>query len=63
MCIMLLASFSPDISTPYRHAVRYNWMVNPLGKEGHWRGADWVEESNNMFAKVRCQRKWYAATR
>lgn len=27
-------------------------MVNPTGKEGHWRGADWVEEANNMFAKV-----------
>ncbi|KZP32767.1 hypothetical protein FIBSPDRAFT_670214, partial [Athelia psychrophila] len=31
--------------------VRYNLMVNPTGKEGHWRGADWVEEANNMFAK------------
>jgi hypothetical protein len=28
-------------------------MVNPTGKEGRFRGADWVEESNNMFAKVR----------
>jgi hypothetical protein len=28
-------------------------MVNPTGKEGAWRGADWVEESNNLFAKVR----------
>ena len=37
----------------FRHAVRYNIMVNPTGKEGAWRGADWVEESNNLFAKVR----------
>ncbi|KZP14845.1 hypothetical protein FIBSPDRAFT_751267 [Athelia psychrophila] len=42
-----------DIDTLSRHAVRYNLMVNPTGKEGHWRGADWVEEANNMFAKVR----------
>ncbi|KAF7971243.1 hypothetical protein HWV62_21560 [Athelia sp. TMB] len=35
----------------HKHAVRYNLMVNPTGKEGHWRGADWVEEANNMFAK------------
>lgn len=28
-------------------------MVNPTGKEGAWRGADWVKESNNLFAKAR----------
>lgn len=28
-------------------------MVNPTGKEGAFRGADWVEESNNLFIKVR----------
>jgi len=26
-------------------------MVNPTGKEGAFWGADWVEESNNLFAK------------
>ena len=31
-------------------------MVNPTGKEGAWRGADWVEESNNLFAKARALR-------
>ena len=36
-----------------RRAVRYNIMVNPTGKEGAFRGADWVEESNNLFIKVR----------
>ena len=28
-------------------------MVNPTGKEGAFRGADWVEESNNLFIKAR----------
>ncbi|KAF7969309.1 hypothetical protein HWV62_27741 [Athelia sp. TMB] len=50
-----MTSFMTDIHFVYpeglKHAVRYNLMVNPTGKEGHWRGADWVEEANNMFAK------------
>lgn len=36
----------------HRHAVRYNLIVNPTGKEGRGRGADWVEEANNLFIKV-----------
>ena len=37
----------------HRRAVQYNIMVNPTGKEGAFRGADWVGESNNLFIKVR----------
>jgi hypothetical protein len=32
--------------------MRYNIMVNPTGKEGAFRGANWVEESNSLFIKV-----------
>jgi len=38
---------------PLRCAVRYNILVNPTGKAGQFRGADWVVELNNLFTKVR----------
>ncbi|KAF7973123.1 hypothetical protein HWV62_16158 [Athelia sp. TMB] len=51
-----MTTFMTDVHFVYpeglKHAVRYNLMVNPTGREGNWRGADWVEEANNMFAKV-----------
>ncbi|EPQ50052.1 hypothetical protein GLOTRDRAFT_51116 [Gloeophyllum trabeum ATCC 11539] len=34
-----------------RRAVRYNILVNPTGKEGKFRGVDWVVELNNLFTK------------
>jgi hypothetical protein len=35
-----------------RNAVRRNMLVNPTGKAGHWRGVDWLVESNNCLTKV-----------
>lgn len=35
-----------------RRAVRYNILVNPSGKEGEFRGVDWLVELNNLFTKV-----------
>ena len=37
---------------PLWHAVHYNILVNPTGKAGQFRGADWVVELNNLFTKV-----------
>lgn len=36
-----------------KHAVRYNMLVNPEGKEGCSRAPDWIEEFNNLLQKVR----------
>jgi len=37
---------------PLHHTVHYNVLVNPTGKAGQFRGADWVVELNNLFTKV-----------
>jgi hypothetical protein len=37
---------------PLRHAVRYNILVNPTGKEGAFRAPDWIQEYNNLKTKV-----------
>ena len=46
------SGFKPLLTICFRHAVRYNMLVNPEGKEGKFRGADWVEEWNNLLQKV-----------
>jgi hypothetical protein len=39
---------------PLRHAIRYNILPNPTGKEGNCRGVDWVvEQMINLPTKVR----------
>ena len=40
---------------PLRRAIRYNVLINPTGKAGQFRGADWVVELNNLFTKVSVQ--------
>ncbi|KIO01850.1 hypothetical protein M404DRAFT_28360 [Pisolithus tinctorius Marx 270] len=51
-----MAKFLGDIHFVYpaglRYAVRYNMLVNPMGKAGKFRGVDWVVESNNCDIKV-----------
>ncbi|EPQ50063.1 hypothetical protein GLOTRDRAFT_51073 [Gloeophyllum trabeum ATCC 11539] len=34
-----------------RRAIRYNILVNPTGKEGQFRGVDWVVELDNLYTK------------
>lgn len=34
-----------------RRAVRYNMLVNPTGREHHFRAVDWVVEQMNLFIK------------
>ncbi|KAI0083688.1 hypothetical protein BDY19DRAFT_899903 [Irpex rosettiformis] len=34
-----------------RHAIRYNMLVNPTGREHHFRAVDWVVELMNLFIK------------
>ncbi|KDQ56406.1 hypothetical protein JAAARDRAFT_195051 [Jaapia argillacea MUCL 33604] len=35
-----------------RRAIRLNWLCNPTGKEGKFRGVDWLVERNNLYTKV-----------
>ncbi|KAI0310052.1 hypothetical protein OF83DRAFT_920825 [Amylostereum chailletii] len=34
-----------------RRAVRLNWMCNPRGQPGAFRGVDWLVERNNLYTK------------
>ncbi|KXN80720.1 hypothetical protein AN958_08182, partial [Leucoagaricus sp. SymC.cos] len=34
-----------------KEAVCYNILINPTGKDGHWRGIDWLIEHNNLYTK------------
>ncbi|KAI0309160.1 hypothetical protein OF83DRAFT_1179950 [Amylostereum chailletii] len=34
-----------------RYAARYNWMCNPTGRPGAFRGVDWMVERNNLYTK------------
>jgi hypothetical protein len=34
------------------HAIHYNILVNPTGKEGAFRAPDWVQEYHNLKTKV-----------
>ncbi|KAB5592161.1 hypothetical protein CTheo_4426 [Ceratobasidium theobromae] len=36
----------------FSNIVRMNWLVNPTGAEGGFRGVDWVVERNNLMHKV-----------
>ncbi|KAG9078878.1 hypothetical protein FS749_009064 [Ceratobasidium sp. UAMH 11750] len=38
--------------TGFANIVRKNWLVNPTGKIGGFRGMDWVIELNNLMHKV-----------
>lgn len=35
------------------HAIRYNMLVNPMGKPGKFRAVDWLVELHNLEIKVR----------
>ncbi|KAJ3560033.1 hypothetical protein NP233_g11098 [Leucocoprinus birnbaumii] len=43
--------YPPGLKYGVRKAVRYNILINPTGKEGHWRGIDWLVEHNNLYMK------------
>ncbi|KAF8235572.1 hypothetical protein L208DRAFT_1256221, partial [Tricholoma matsutake] len=30
----------------------HNWLCNPTGKADGWQGWDWLQERNNLYAKV-----------
>ncbi|KAI0313654.1 hypothetical protein OF83DRAFT_1086186 [Amylostereum chailletii] len=34
-----------------RRAIRMNWMCNPKGQPGAFRGVDWLVERNNLYTK------------
>lgn len=36
----------------YRRIIRMNWLCNPTGKPGAFRGVDWLVERNNLYTKV-----------
>ncbi|KAG1846699.1 hypothetical protein C8R48DRAFT_750575 [Suillus tomentosus] len=50
-----MVKFMTDVHFMYperlRHAVRYNMLVNPTGKNGHARALDWVMEAANLDIK------------
>jgi hypothetical protein len=35
-----------------RNLILKNWLCNPTGKVDGWRGWDWLQERNNLYAKV-----------
>ena len=37
---------------PLSHAIRFNSLVNPTGKQGKFRAPDWVQEYHNLKTKV-----------
>jgi hypothetical protein len=48
-------SWTPTLTIrfQFRHAIRYNILVNPTGQERKFRGVDWVEETwINLYTKV-----------
>ncbi|KAJ3555101.1 hypothetical protein NP233_g12284 [Leucocoprinus birnbaumii] len=40
--------YSPELA----HIIHVNWLCNPTGKEGGFRGVDWMVERNNLYTKV-----------
>ncbi|KAF7309132.1 hypothetical protein MKEN_01115300 [Mycena kentingensis (nom. inval.)] len=44
----LRTRYSPDLA----EIIRMNWLVNPTGKSGRFRGVDWLVELNNLYTKV-----------
>jgi hypothetical protein len=51
-----MEKFMTDLHFHYpaklQDAVHYNILVNPSGREGAFRGVDWVVELQNLYMKV-----------
>ena len=40
--------YTPEL----RNVILRNWLCNPTGKLGQFRGVDWLVERNNLYTKV-----------
>jgi hypothetical protein len=47
-----LTTIHYDLPVDMRCAVRYNWLINVMGKVGKFRAADWYVELHNLQIKV-----------
>ncbi|CAD6913947.1 unnamed protein product [Tilletia controversa] len=50
--IRVQAGLKHEWSAELREMVIGNWLVNPSGREGHWREVDHVQEEHNRMEKV-----------